>query len=134
MLRPYQFLGTPKGRLLLLGDVIAIGVVTLLGFATHDTLGTAGARMLTTFLPWVTGWMLIAPWLGLYEDGVVAAQRELWRPFWAMCLTSPLAAFLRGWMIGRPSTQVFVLVMMGVAGVTMMLWRVVYMWRAGRHG
>ncbi|TAK14780.1 MAG: DUF3054 domain-containing protein [Anaerolineae bacterium] len=134
MRNPYQFIKTDAGRLLLVGDILVLVLVTLSGFASHNTLGTAGTRMLTTMLPWTVGWFLIAPWLGLFDPDIVRETRELWRPFWALALASPLAAYLRGWMIGRPSSLVFTLVMIGVSGLAMVFWRALCVWRIRRNG
>ena len=36
---------------LIAGDIITLAIVTIIGFASHGTADTAGARMLTTFIP-----------------------------------------------------------------------------------
>ena len=47
--------------LLIVGDIITLVIVTVIGFASHGTLGSAGARMLTTFFPTAVAWFLVAP-------------------------------------------------------------------------
>lgn len=39
--------------LLLGGDSLTLALVTMIGFASHGTLGSAGVRMVTTFAPWL---------------------------------------------------------------------------------
>ncbi len=78
--------------ILIIGDVITLALVTGIGFATHGTLGTAGSRMLTTFVPLLVAWAAVAPFLGVYDPGRAMEPRQLWRPFWAMVLAAPLAS------------------------------------------
>jgi hypothetical protein len=54
------------GRALLVGDVLIAAILTLVGFASHNELGTAGG-LLTTFLPLLVAWLLVAPFAGLYQ-------------------------------------------------------------------
>ena len=76
-----------SGRLILiLGDIITLAIVTVIGFASHGTAGSAGLRMLTTFLPLVVSWFLVAPFLGAYDPQRVKDLHQVWRPFWAMVL------------------------------------------------
>ena len=97
--------------LLILGDVLAIAVVTLVGFATHRELGTAPwSRVLATFVPLLIGWGLIAPWLKLFDPTVTAEPRMLWRPALAMLFAGPFAAFLRGAALDSVILPVFVAV------------------------
>jgi hypothetical protein len=91
---------TSKHAFLLLGDLILISVVTLLGFASHNTLTTAGAHMLTTFLPLAAAWLMVAVPFGLYDLRIAGRSSYLWRPFWAMILAGPMMGFLRGLMLG----------------------------------
>ena len=47
--------------ILLVGDIIVLGLITLFGFATHNELGSAGLRMFTTFIPLLAAWLLLSP-------------------------------------------------------------------------
>jgi hypothetical protein len=110
--------------LLILGDVLAIALVTLIGFASHRELGTAPlSRILATFVPLAFGWFLIAPWMGLFEPGVVADPRSLWRPPLAMLFVAPLAAFLRGAFLNSVILPVFVAVLGVSAALVALVWR-----------
>jgi hypothetical protein len=122
-------------RILLVGDVITLLLVTLFGFASHGTMGTAGTRMLTTFVPLVIAWLLIAPHLRLFQDAVTRDWKELWRPVWAMVLAAPLAAWLRGAWLSAPILPIFVVVLGGISALSLLVWRSLYwVWhnRVGR--
>ena len=98
---------------LLIGAIVVFLIATLIGFASHDTLGSAGFRMLTTLIPVVFAWLLIAPHLKVYKLQEVIVVRNLWRPPWAMVLAAPMAAFLRGVWLGNPIIPIFVVVLGG---------------------
>lgn len=111
---------------LLIGDTVVLLLVTLFGFASHGTLGTAGSRMLTTFLPLLAGWLLIAPHLGVFDPNRAARWQELWRPFWAAILAAPLSAWLRGVLLGAAVLPLFVVVMGGFSSLALLAWRAIY--------
>ncbi|MFM8322851.1 MAG: DUF3054 domain-containing protein [Chloroflexota bacterium] len=108
---------------LIAGDLLAIALVTLFGFATHGELGSAGTRMLTTFVPLCLGWMAAAPALGLFNRAAAGDPRQLWRPLWAMLLGGPLAAWLRAAWLGAAVLPVFVFVLSGVGALGLLAWR-----------
>ena len=48
---------------LILGDTLAIAILTVIGFASHAETGLSFIpRMGTTFFPLVIGWFLIVRW------------------------------------------------------------------------
>lgn len=108
---------------LIFGDLVALAMVTLYGFAAHDRLGVAGGRMFTTFAPLVAAWLLVAPHLGVFEQKLAGEARHLWRPFWAMVLAAPLAAWLRGLWLQTPIMPTFVAVLGGVCAAALLAWR-----------
>jgi len=110
---------------LIFGDILTLGIITLVGFASHGTVGTAGSRMFTTFLPLVAAWFLIAPNLRSYDYQVVVNWQELWRPFWSMVLAAPIAAWLRGLILDAPILPIFVIILGGVSAIGILLWRIV---------
>lgn len=120
----------PPGRsflaVLVIGDLITLALVTVFGFATHGTLGSAGARLLTTFLPLLISWLAAAPALGVYDPQRAADARQLWRPFWAMILAAPLAAWLRGAWLNAPILPIFVLVLGGFSALGVLAWRAAF--------
>jgi hypothetical protein len=112
--------------ILVTGDVITIALVTGFGFATHGTLGTAGARLLTTFIPMLLAWFAVAPFLGAYDPDRAMQLRQLWRPFWAMVLAAPLASWLRAVWLNAPILWLFVLVLGGFSALGILAWRTLY--------
>lgn len=111
---------------LIAGDIITLAIVTVFGFASHGTAGTAGSRMLTTFIPLVVAWFLVAPFLQVYDNQIPLDGRQLWRPLWAMILASPMAAWLRGLMLSSPILPVFVIILGGVSAVAILVWRGIF--------
>lgn len=112
--------------LLIIGDIITFAFVTVIGFASHGTAGTAGSRMLTTFIPLVVAWFLFAPFFHIYDKEVFLDGRQLWRPLWAMILASPMAAWLRGLFLNSPILPVFVIIIGGVSTLAILLWRGIF--------
>jgi hypothetical protein len=112
--------------LLLVGDAITLGVVTLIGFASHDTLGTAGSRIMITYLPLLGAWLLVAPHLGAFDITRASKVNQLWRPIWATVLTAPFAAWLRGLWLGSPISPIFVVVIGGSSAAAILIWRSLY--------
>ena len=107
-----------------LGDLLTYSVVTLIGFSSHDTLSlNALPRILATFVPFTAGWFLIAPWIGTFQANIITNRTHLPRVLLAALLAAPIGAFLRGLWLGSPILPVFVLVMAGVSGLGMMIWR-----------
>ena len=111
---------------LIAGDIITLAIVTVIGFASHGTADTAGSRMLTTFIPLVVAWFLVAPFLQVYDNQISLDGRQLWRPLWAMILASPMAAWLRGLMLSSPILPVFVIILGGVSVVAILVWRGIF--------
>ena len=112
---------------LILGDVCALAVITLIGFANHKELAAFPAfRILATFLPLLAGWFLIAPWLGLFKPGITSDPRQLWRPVLAILLAAPMTGFLRAMMLNSVVIPLFVLILGGSAALGMLVWR--FLW------
>ena len=109
--------------MLIIGDIITLGIVTYIGFASHGTAGTAGSRMLTTFIPLVAAWFLIPPHLKVYEVQIGSDWRQLWRPFWSMVLAAPMAAWIRGMLLDAPILPIFVIILGGVSALGILIWR-----------
>lgn len=113
--------------ILLVGDVVTLGLVTVFGFATHGTFETAGMRMLSTYIPLVVAWLLVAPHLGAFDLQGVKKTRNLWRPFWAMVIAGPMAAWLRGAWLNAPILPIFVVVLGGFSALGLLFWRSIYL-------
>ena len=112
--------------ILLAGDMLVLALVTLFGFARHGGLASSGVRPLTTFIPLVVAWLLVAPFLGVFDPQRAANPRQLWRPFWAMVLAGPMAGWLRGVLLNEPIQPVFVFVLGGISALALLAWRSLY--------
>jgi hypothetical protein len=103
------------------GDTLAILVVSVIGFLTHNV--ELNWRVLTTFLPYLAAWGMIAPWLGVYQQEMTRQPRFIWRPALAAFLAAPMAAWLRGVWLNQPILPVFVLVLGLSAALGFLVWR-----------
>ncbi len=120
--KPNRFL-----YVLIAGDLAVLALVTVAGFATHQTLGTAGFRLLTTFVPLTVAWGLVGVPLGVFDIQRVRDRRQWWRPFWGMALAAPWLGLLRAWLSGAPTiTVAFVVVVGGVAALALLIWRLLF--------
>jgi flagellar biosynthesis protein FliQ len=118
---------THSRSVLILGDVLAIGLVTIIGFATHGESDLSFLpRMAATFFPLVIAWFLLAPRLGLFQDEVIHNARQLWRPVLAALFAAPLAAVLRGLILNTPIIPIFAVVLGVTSALGMIVWRVLY--------
>ena len=112
---------------LVIGDVICLAIITIVGFVRHGTLESGGLRILITFVPVVIAWYLVSPFLGVYDLKKAMNPRELWRPFWAMAVAGPLAAWLRGVWLNSAILPIFVLVLTGFDSVALLVWRGIFL-------
>jgi hypothetical protein len=117
--------------ILILGDILALAVITLIGFATHGETGLSFLpRMGTTFFPLVVSWFLIAPWLGLFDEHIVLDRRQIWRPVLAMVFAAPMAAILRAAMLNTAALPLFSLILGSTSALGIFIWRGLYSWLA----
>ena len=120
---------TQNRNFLILGDILAIGLVTIMGFVTHGETGLSFLpRMAATFLPLVIGWFLLAPWLGLFQDEIICNARQLWRPALTALFAAPLAAVLRGLLLNAAILPVFAIVLGAASAMGMLVWRLTWYW------
>jgi hypothetical protein len=67
-----------KKLFLIAGDLLAIALVTAIGFATHGEAGVAFLpRMAAIFLPLSLAWFVLAPSLGLFHQETVASPGQV---------------------------------------------------------
>ena len=126
-LRQKKFLAT-----LVIGDALTILVVTILGFASHGTLDSAGIRLLTTFFPLLIGWLAVAPFFGLFTQEYTFNRKQLWRPVYVMLIIAPLASWLRAVMLGAPILPQFVAIIGLFSALAMFLWRAAFLYYQSR--
>ena len=117
-----------KNKILILGDILALLIVTLIGFATHgETSISFFPRVLTTFIPLLIGWFLLAPWFGLLDPEIYSNPKQLWRPALTMLFADPLAVVLRGLILNAPIIPIFAVVLSVTSALGMMIWRTLYL-------
>lgn len=115
--------------ILFAGDSLAIAILTLIGFATHgETELVFLPRMAVVFFPLVTGWFLLAPWLGLFQEEIIHNARQLWPPALAALFAAPFAAVLRGLLLNAAILPIFALVLGAACALGMFIWRASYFW------
>ena len=113
-----------KRSYLIIGDLLAILLVTVIGFATHGELGTSfAARMGAAFFPLTIAWFLLAPFLGMFKPEVTSDPKQLWRPVLAMFFAGPFAAVLRGFLLSAPVIPIFAVVLSATSAFGMLVWR-----------
>jgi len=113
--------------ILILGDIFALGLVIIIGFATHgETDLSFLPRVAATFFPLLIGWFLLAPRFGLFQDEVIHSARQLWRPALTALFAAPLAAVLRGLILNAPIIPIFAIVLGVVSALGMVIWRALY--------
>ena len=114
-------------RILILGDLLAIALVTFIGFATHGEADVSFApRIAAIYFPLSISWFLLAPALGLFRSETTADPKQLWRAALAMLFAAPLAAVLRGFILSAPIIPVFAAVLAATSALGMVLWRALY--------
>ena len=113
--------------IIILGDTLAILIVTMIGFATHGELGASFiGRMSAAFFPLTVAWFLLAPFFGLFQPEIIASPKQLWRPALAMLFAAPLAAVLRGFLLNAPIIPIFAVVLASTSAFGMLVWRGMY--------
>jgi hypothetical protein len=112
---------------LILGDLLAIALVTFIGFITHGEADLSFApRMAALYIPLSISWFLLAPALGLFQGKIASDPKQLWRPALAMIFAAPLAAVLRGFILSAPVLPIFAAVLAGTSALGMVIWRALY--------
>jgi hypothetical protein len=120
-------------KTLIFGDVLALLIVTVIGFMTHDTLFTAGIRFVATLVPTLVAWFVYAALFGALRVKNTLEPRDLWRVAVAMVLAAPLMGWLRAeWLARDAISWVFVAVFAAVGTLGMLIWRGVWLYLARR--
>ena len=122
-----------KRNILIPGDILAILLVTIIGFATHGELGTSfAARMAAAFFPLTVAWFLLSPFLGLFQTEITSNPKQLWRPVLVMLFAGPFAAILRGFLLSAPVIPIFAVVLSATSAFGMLVWRGIYFFLDGK--
>jgi hypothetical protein len=116
-----------QNRTLITGDLLAIAVLTFIGFASHEELAVSYIpRMGATFFPVAISWFIIAPWFGLFQEDYSSRVRLHWRVAIAALYASTMAASLRGLILGTDIPPVFIVALGVAAAIGMVIWRWLY--------
>ena len=117
-----------KRYILILGDSIAILIVTIIGFASHGEANTSFLpRMAAAFFPLLISWFLLAPFLELFQPQITSNSKQLWRTVLAMIFAGPLAVVLRGLILNAPIIPIFAVVLSLTSALGMLVWRTIYL-------
>lgn len=127
----------PKWVWLVLGDLLVLLLFVWVGRGTHALPGSDVLAALITAAPFVLGWFVVAPWVGLYKTQASQNLAKLLpRLLLAWLIAGPLAALLRAIFLGRPLPEgiipIFVVVTTGVGFAFFLVWRLVYLWWVNR--
>jgi hypothetical protein len=89
---------------LILGDVLAIAIVTVVGFVTHGEGGLEFLpRMVAAFYPLVITQLILAPRFGLFSPQVVSDLKTIWRPALAALFVASFTPLFRGLILNARS-------------------------------
>lgn len=112
---------------LILGDILAIAIVTIVGFITHGEGGLEYLpRMAAAFFPLVITWLILAPWFSLFSMQVISDLKMIWRPPLAVLFAAPLALIFRGLLLNAPILPIFAVVFTLTSAVGLVAWRLIY--------
>jgi hypothetical protein len=113
---------------LILGDALAVAIITIIGFATHDEVGFSFLpRMAAIYFPLSISWFLLAPSLGLFQREITSNPKQLWRPALAAFFAAPLAAVIRGFLLNAPIIPIFAAVLAVTSALGIVIWRGLYL-------
>ena len=116
-----------KKNILIIGDIVAIAILTFIGFATHGEAGLSFIpRMAAIFFPSVVAWLVLAPWFGLYDLQVIKDFRIFWRIPLAVFFVAPLALVVRGFILNAPIIPIFAIVFTSTNSLGLLVWRTIY--------
>ncbi len=112
-------------NILILGDFTVFLIVTVIGFANHNSQFDI-RRILANWLPLCLAWGMAAPILGLWNSKQLPFQKTWWRILWATVLSVPLAVVIRGFILNTPTIGIFVLVMLAFSTLGLLVWRLIW--------
>ena len=116
-----------KKSVLIVGDIVAIAILTFIGFATHGEAGFSFIpRMAAIFFPSVVAWFILAPWFGLFDLQVIKDFRIFWRIPLAVLFVAPLALAIRGIILNAPIVPIFAIVFTSTNSLGLLVWRTIH--------
>ncbi len=127
-----QETGYPLARTtaLVTGDVLTLLIFAAIGRRSHgEAVGLeAMLEVVTTGLPFIAGWLLIAPWTGAFKPEATRSPFGMLRAtLLGWCGGLLVGALLRAAMLGRFSPVSFYLVTFAVALFMLSGWRSLFL-------
>jgi hypothetical protein len=114
-------------KTIILGDTLALAIVTLIGFITHgETDMSFLPRFAAIYIPLSVFWFLIAYFLQVFQFEITSNPKQLWRVPLAMLFAAPLAVIVRGIILQTEIIATFMLALDGASALGMTLWRGLY--------
>jgi hypothetical protein len=112
---------------IILGDLLALAVTTLIGFVTHgETDLSLLPRFTAIYFPLSIFWFFFAHFLQLFQPEITFSLNQLWRVPLAMLFAVPLAVVARSVILQTEIVPVFMLALGGTSAIGMMIWRGIY--------
>jgi hypothetical protein len=113
--------------ILIFGDVLALAVVTIVGFVTHGEGELEYLpRMAAAFFPLAAAWSILAPWFELFDPQVHFNLNVVGRIVLTVVFAAPLALVVRGLLLHAPIIPIFAVVFTLTSAFGLILWRAVY--------
>ncbi len=114
-------------NILILGDILALAIVTIIGFITHGEGGVEYLpRMAAAFFPLVAAWLVLAPWFELFDLQISLNTKILGRIALAVVFAAPLALVFRGLFLNAPIIPIFAVVFTLTSAFGLIAWRAIY--------
>ena len=111
-------------RNLILGDTLALLVLTVIGFVSHgETDASYLPRAAAMFGPYLAGWFALAPAMRLFYADLVRSARQLWRPALTGLFAGQLAVTLRGLLLQSDVQPLFAVIIGATTAFGMFVWR-----------
>ncbi|MFN8410939.1 MAG: DUF3054 domain-containing protein [Anaerolineales bacterium] len=121
-------------NILVFGDILAIAIVTIIGFVTHGEGGLSYLpRMAAAFFPLVITWLILAPRFDLFNTQVASNPKTLWLPAFAALFAAPLSLVFRGLALNAPIIPIFAVVFTTTSAFGLVVWRIIYFFVIGRN-
>lgn len=120
------------------GDILAFLLFVWIGRSSHALSIFDVAAVVQTAAPFIIGWFIAAPGLGLFRAAVNASWRTLVPRLliaWLL-IGGPIALILRNLFLGRPLWSIipsFVIVTMSITTLFLLIWRLGYSWQRQRR-
>jgi hypothetical protein len=122
--------GAARWPVLLVGDLAAYFLSTVISFAALGLLGTGGrVPPAITFGCYFLAWLRLSLPLRLYNFAQAKNSRQLWRPFLGAVFAAPAATWLASLLGQPPFSSEIVAAMAGLTAGLVLVWRVLILWR-----